>query len=322
MARKQRLHFPGSTYHCMLRGNNGKNIFKNENDFSRLSLLIQEGVERYDHRILGFCFMSNHIHLVIQVAETPLSKIVQNFAFRYARFINRNYKQIGHLFQGRFKAVLVSDSKYLLELIRYVHLNPVRAGITKTPEEYFWTGHHMYMNKDTFQWVSTLRILRRFHHTRSLAKQKYEAYIHKGIGKECTIDFESGNQTGLDVLGDDSFTENLILTHALEDRPRHSTNTLLQTSLNYFDIDLCTLSSKNRNHNSSKIRSIIAYLTRELEGCSLTELTKSLGRDISTLSNSANRIEKLMTQDKELKNIIQAIKEKLSKKTSFKSKKA
>ena len=162
MARKPRIHIPGSTYHCMLRGNNGNNIYQNENDFSKLSLLIHEGTERYDHRILGFCFMSNHIHLVIQVAKTPLSKIIQNFTFRYTRYINKKYEKIGHLFQGRFKSILVNDTQYLLELIRYVHLNPVKAGITKIPEKYFWSSHCMYAGDDTFQWISSSSVLKRF----------------------------------------------------------------------------------------------------------------------------------------------------------------
>jgi putative transposase len=162
MPRRQRIHKSYSTYHVMLRGNNGQKIFVNQSDFSRLSLLIQEGVERYGHDVLAFCFMENHIHLVVRVKDIPLSKIMQNIAFRYAKFINRNYRKIGHLFQGRFKSILVDDTSYLLELVRYVHLNPVRAGITAKPEDYYWSGQKAYLGADEFLWVSKKRVLGRF----------------------------------------------------------------------------------------------------------------------------------------------------------------
>jgi REP element-mobilizing transposase RayT len=89
--------------------------------------LIEEGVDRFGHRIHGFCLMGNHVHLVVQVAETPLAKVVQNLSFRYTRWIHRQQRKVGYLFQGRYKAIQVDADVYLLGLVRYVHLNPVRA---------------------------------------------------------------------------------------------------------------------------------------------------------------------------------------------------
>ena len=120
----------------MLRGNGGERIFFNDQDRWRMCLLIQEGDERYVHRLLGYCFMTNHIHLAIQVRQVKLSRIMQNLAFRYARYLNRKHKRIGHVFQGRFKSILVDSDRYLKELVRYIHLNPVRAGMVNLPEEY------------------------------------------------------------------------------------------------------------------------------------------------------------------------------------------
>lgn len=127
MARRQRFHAPTSTYHVMLRGNDGQPIFFSEEDKSRLCLLMQKGTERFGHSIEAFCFMLNHIHLAVRVADISISRIIQHLAFRYTRYINRKYKRVGHLFQGRFKSILVDDEDYLNELIRYIHLNPVRA---------------------------------------------------------------------------------------------------------------------------------------------------------------------------------------------------
>jgi len=128
MARKPRLHVPGGLYHVILRGNGGQDIFFDDEDRYHLYLLLQHGVERYGHRIHGFCCMTNHIHLAIQVADEPLSGIMQNLSFRYTRWINKKQARTGHLFQGRYKSILVDADSYVLELVRYLHLNPVRAG--------------------------------------------------------------------------------------------------------------------------------------------------------------------------------------------------
>ena len=106
MARNPRIHFPCAFFHVMLRGNGGQDIFFSSEDRTRLCFLLQEGVERFNHRIHAFCFMGNHIHIVIPVNVIPLSKIIQNFSFRYTRYINTALARTGHLFQGRYKAIL------------------------------------------------------------------------------------------------------------------------------------------------------------------------------------------------------------------------
>jgi len=128
----------------MLRGNGGQNVFYSPADRIQLYLLLQEGIERFVHRIHAFCLMINHIHLVIQVGEVPLSKIIQNISFRYTRYINGRMKRIGHLFQGRYKAILIDADSYLLELVRYIHNNPLRVGLAQAPEQYQWSSHQAY----------------------------------------------------------------------------------------------------------------------------------------------------------------------------------
>jgi putative transposase len=105
MIRKPRLHVPGGLYHVRLRGNGEQDIFSDDEDRYHLYLLIQQGVERYGYRVHGFCCMTNPIHLAIQVAEDPLSGIMQNLSFRYTRWINNKQARMGHLFQGRYKGV-------------------------------------------------------------------------------------------------------------------------------------------------------------------------------------------------------------------------
>jgi REP-associated tyrosine transposase len=143
----------------MLRGNGGQPIFFADADRYRLYLLLQEGVERYGHRIHAFCLMSNHLHLAMQVAEVSLSKILQNLSFRYTRWVNRQQGRMGHLFQGRYKALLVDADSYLLELVRYIHLNPVRAGLVDEPSAYPWSGHWAYLGEEILPWLTTEWVL-------------------------------------------------------------------------------------------------------------------------------------------------------------------
>jgi len=137
MARKPRVHVAGGYYHVMMRGNVGSDLFFSNADYCRFLLLLQEGIERYGHRVHAFCLMTNHVHLLIQVGDTPLSRIIQNLGFRYTRYINSKRKEVGHLFQGRYKAILVDEDSYLLELARYIHLNPVRAGLSIRGQVYY-----------------------------------------------------------------------------------------------------------------------------------------------------------------------------------------
>jgi len=133
MARKPRVHYPGAFYHVILRGNGGQSIFFDDKDRTRFYFLAQEGIERFGHRIHAFCLMTAHVHMAIQVGDVSLSRILQNLSFRYARWVNWGQSRSGHLFQGRYKAVLVDADVYLQELTRYIHLNPVRAGMVKEP---------------------------------------------------------------------------------------------------------------------------------------------------------------------------------------------
>src|SRR4030067_2787237 len=141
MARKPRVYYPGAVYHVTLRGNAGQAIFLDNRDRTRFYLLLQEGIERFRHRIHAFCLMSNHVHFAIQVGDIPLSRVIQNLSFRYTRWINWRQGRSGHIFQGRYKAVLVDADAYLLELTAYIHLNPVRARITDRAEKHRGRSH-------------------------------------------------------------------------------------------------------------------------------------------------------------------------------------
>jgi len=306
MARRHRFHSPTSTYHIMLRGNDGQPIFFSEADRSRMCLLLQEGMERFGHRIEAFCFMSNHIHLAIQVADISISRIIHHLAFRYTRYINRLYKRMGHLFQGRFKSILIDDVIYLKELIRYIHLNPVRAGIVSNPEHYFWSSHRAYIDLDEFVWLFKNRVLEKFHHEREDAIKNYQKYVFKGIGIETEYDFKSGYTQGM--LGNQEFIEE-ILVSAECSKQKVELSDLIAKVCNSCNLNLEELISLKKLAPQSHARALLALLVRESKHLSLVDLGKLLRRDPSGLTKLANRLELKSASDADIRSQLQEIRD-------------
>jgi putative transposase len=210
MARKPRVHYPGALYHVILRGNDGQGIFFDDKDRTRFYFLIQEGIERFGHRIHAFCLMTTHVHLAIQVGEVSLSRILQNLSFRYTRWTNWRHNRSGHLFQGRYKAVLVDADAYLLELTRYVHLNPVRAGMVTEPEDYPWSGHRGYLGLEAIPWLTTEWVLGQFSGRLLAARRAYRGFVSEGKGEGWRAEYDKGSDTDSRILGDDAFIDRML----------------------------------------------------------------------------------------------------------------
>ena len=296
MARKPRIHVDGALYHVMLRGNGGQTIFLTEEDRDAFEALVAEGVSRFGHRIHAYCWMGNHVHLAIQVAETPLSKIMQNLAFRYTRFINRREERIGHLFQGRFKALLVDADSYLLELVRYIHLNPVRAKLVVEPADYHWSGHLAYLGKAHKAWLTTDWVLSQFASSSGTARREYEAFVHAGLHEGHREEFHRERLEGA-ILGADHFVEKIISTQAVNPPRRISLDAILQAVAHAWEADREALRSPSRARSIAEARAAAAYLVVENGDDTLSSLGKLLNRDVSTLSNGAQSIRLALPSD-------------------------
>jgi len=145
MPRQRRIHQPGGLYHAVLRGNHRQAIFTCGNDYLCFEQIVARAVERYGASVFAYCWMTNHVHLAIQVAEAPLGAVMALVASRYARAKQRLLATTGHLFERRYRARLVDAEHYLLVLVRYIHLNPVRAGLVGSPADYRWSSHRAYL---------------------------------------------------------------------------------------------------------------------------------------------------------------------------------
>ncbi len=138
MARPLRITYPGAFYHITSRGNERKNIFKSQRDREQFLRYLESATERYGAKIHVYCLMSNHYHLLLETPLANLSQIMRHINGAYTTYFNIKRERAGHLFQGRYKAILVEMDEYAQELSRYIHLNPVRAGIAEMPEQYPW----------------------------------------------------------------------------------------------------------------------------------------------------------------------------------------
>jgi putative transposase len=317
MARRQRNSLPGATYHIMLRGNNGQHIFTNDEERCKLCLLLQEGVERYGHRILAFCFMSNHIHLAIQLGNVSISKIVQNLAFRYTRFYNWRHKTIGHLFQGRFKSVLVDSGRYLRELVRYIHLNPVSAKLVDNPGDYRWSSHRAYLMLEEYSWLSMEALLLHFGESRSQAITALNDFVHEGIGIEEGFNFEAGFSDG--ILGEDEFIKKITIQSEEINNLQSVIDfeTLILHIVKKYDVDINSLKKPGMDRKSSHIRAITALIARDTKGVTLEDLAKFFDREASGISKAAARLDSRMRTSDVLKNEVRDLINQCTYKQSF-----
>jgi len=302
MARKPRLHVPGGFYHVILRGNGGQDIFYVKGDRSKIMLLLQEATERFSCRLHAFCLMSNHVHLVIQVSGTPLSKIIQNISFRYTRYINKRKNLIGHLFQGRYKALLMDADSYLLELVRYIHNNPVRAGMVTAPGEYQWSSHQAYLGQEKIPFLTTDFVLSQFSNKKIAAQNGYHDFILKGATEGHRSDFHQG-ETDSRVLGDDGFTDSVLNRKDVPKKIKLAT--IIAYVCKQHEVDEKDLRHLSRRRDYAEIRGVIGCLAVKLKAAPLAEVAKHFNRDLSTLSRRVYNVEKKLSKSKELETLLE-----------------
>lgn len=224
------------------------------------------------------------------MAEVSLSKIVQNLSFRYTRWINRKQKRLGHLFQGRYKAILVERDAYLLELVRYIHLNPVRARLVKEASAYPWSSHRAYLGQADLPWLTMDVVLGQFSKRISTARKGYDEFIKGGIGEGYREEFYKGAEDSR-ILGEDRFVEQ-ILGKVNERVPKSPPLAALEWRVSQmYGILTEELSSPGRSRHLAEARGVVAWLAVNLGSGNLREIGERFRRDGSAMSVAMRRIE-------------------------------
>jgi putative transposase len=163
MPRAARLHYPGGIFHIVSRCLNREYLLDGETERAYYIALLGRVLSRTDHRVLAWCLMSNHVHLVVEAGEAPLARLMKPLHTGYAVWKNTQDGRLGPVFAERYRSILVERDAHLDELVRYVHLNPVRAGVVTSPEASRWTSHRAYLGADPCPvWLDIRVVLSRF----------------------------------------------------------------------------------------------------------------------------------------------------------------
>jgi REP element-mobilizing transposase RayT len=288
MPRKPRIHVPGAFYHVTMRGNHRQDIFFSEDDRRMLSSIAAEVTERYGARVHAYCWMTNHIHIAIQVGDIPLGRVMLVIGSRYARQVQARFKTTGHLFECRYFAVLVDADEYLLQLIRYIHLNPVDVRMAATPDDYLWSSHHVYRGLRDEKWVTTDFALAMLHPDRSRAVIQYRRWIEGSISQSHELPLDELNPNDRRVLGCDAFLAS-SLGLAWRPKSRKTLEMIVDEAVARFGEERTTILSTSRRRDLGRIRAWIANECTTLSIASLAQVARLFGRDESTLRESVKR---------------------------------
>src|SRR5471032_1760910 len=202
MTRPLRLEFAGALYHVTSRGDRGAAIYLDNADRRAWLDTMDLVATRFNFIVHAFCQMTNHYHVLIETAEGNLAQGMRQLNGLYSQYFNRRHRLVGHLFQGRYKAILVQRESYLLELTRYVVLNPLRAGMVAALEEWPWSSHqYMLGDEPAPLWLDTKRLLGQFGERRSEAVPAYVRFVMAGIGLRSPLALTAHQM----LLGDAAF---------------------------------------------------------------------------------------------------------------------
>jgi len=177
--RKPRVKSSTGIYHIISKGIDHQDIFIDDWDRHKYLHLLKQKTLEHRSVLLGYCLMSNHVHLLVNEGEGSVSELMQSIGISYAFWFNQKYDRNGYLFQNRFHSECIEDDQYILTVIRYIHLNPVKAGIVKTPEEYRWSSCKAYCGKDDSNSAQTDFILGLFSDNRVLAQKSFHEFMQE-----------------------------------------------------------------------------------------------------------------------------------------------
>jgi REP element-mobilizing transposase RayT len=316
MARQLRIEYEGGFYHITSRGNQREKIFWGAKDRERLKTILERTKERYGYLLHAYVFMSNHYHLLIETPHANLHQVMQNINTSYTVFVNKKYHRSGHLFQGRYKAFIVDKDKYLLALSRYIHLNPVRAGVVKRAEQFRWSSYQEYLHgRKGGTLADTDETLGFFSKQRAVAVRKYKEFVEAGIQGKSPLPGAMGS-----ILGDEGFREGVLkFLRVTSDKAgipeirkierTHEIKDIVKGVAGYYGLMESDL--LRRRKSTERQRKIGVYLSKLLSSNRNADIGAVFGITIQAVTNAVRDVEKRREGDKrfdlELKKIKESI---------------
>lgn len=277
MARPPRLHAPGAFYHVTLRGNHQQPVFFRDADRDLLDRIVARSLERLGARLHAYCWMTNHLHLLVQVADAPLGGLMLRIAGTYARTVQLRVETTGHLFDRRYYASLIDADRYLLAVLRYIHRNPVDAGLVRDPADYPWSSHAVYLGRKSQPWVTTGFALR------LLAAQAGDAlrFYRELMAGPDPVDWRDDALTTRrhlpPIVGDEEFARR-VLNGSRPSRSGRSLEQLVTECCERFQVKREALLSRSRAHSLAAARAWLGHMAFAGQVATISAVARLLGR--------------------------------------------
>ncbi len=306
MARPLRLECEGAIYHVIARGNERRDIFRD--DFDRRLYLNRLGVcrDRLQFAVLAYCLMSNHVHLVLQRGPEPLSRVMLMLHSAYAQAFNRRHSRVGHLFQGRYKAFVVEKDRYFLALLRYVLRNPCEAALASRAESYAWSSARFMRSGRGPRWLDLDRLWPLLGEGPLEATSRYRELMAAAK----TTDYETMPRFINAIRGSETFARQLIERSDISLRPVAFGWTAARVAhlvSRVLGISVEQMKGRGQDSHRARARSVAALVGWRHAGIPVARMAAFLGRDQSTLNKGVHRLESTSTANPELRQVIRLL---------------
>jgi REP element-mobilizing transposase RayT len=311
MTRPLRIEYPGAYYHVTSRGNERKNIFVDNKDRDKFLSYLRSAYLRYGAVIHVFCLMNNHYHLFLETPKGNLSQIMRHINGAYTNYFNIRHKRRGHLLQGRYKAIIVEADSYAGELSRYIHLNPVRAGIVDEHEKFSWSSYQYYIGKKKRpEWLTVDFILCYFDNDNLQARKRYQEFVNARINIKSESPLEK--TVASTILGSDTFIE-LIKDKYLDRKKRDRSLPALKELMKSPDIaETYKEIEAICNSDASLTKKITLYFFHKYSDKPLKEIGTYFGIGESAVSESSRQFDIILRKNRKLRKEIKLMREQLN----------
>src|SRR5713226_703579 len=306
---KPRLEIEGGLYHIITRGNNRQLILGSDDDYLKMLLLLAQQKAKLPFYLYAYCLMPNHIHLLVERQDDSISRVMQRVLTGYSQYHNRKYRKVGHLLQGRYKAILCQSDQYLAELVRYIHLNPVRAKMVRRPEDFHYSSHRAYLGLDEAWLVDAEPVLRHFGATKKLARERFGLCVRAGMKLGHQEEFYRADEGR--ILGSEEFvaeTKHRIGEIGRGARPQTKARSRLDPEALMTGVEKVTGLNRREFCTAKKTRALVMakeamiIVGREL-GASNVGLAKLIGVDSSVVSRRFESGKAKMSESQEARRL-------------------
>jgi len=316
MPRPLRIEYENAYYHVMNRGRGRQDVFHDEKYFEVFLQTLGEAHQRFGVEVLSYCLMSNHYHLLLKTPEANLGRVMRHINGVYAQRYNRLRKTDGSLFRGRYKAVCVEEDSYQLQLSRYIHRNPVEAGLVASLEDYPWSSYPNYISKiKSPKWLYRKEIYGQLG-CRVKRQEKYQAFVELGVDEEIQAFYSKGNITP--YIGSDEFRQWIYQQSDLDESSvskvainyfRPAMNEIIEKVAKSFKVTASSIISSQRGRVANNIpRWVALFLSQECCRLTLKAIASEFGlKRTGSIPTTIKKLRILMDEDKGLMKKVDSI---------------